>query len=158
LANRGIMVGTDHVRAIGRGGSTTSPEAYLAELCGACGKDRICVTNTGSVYPCIMARRTFLGNVRTSGLRAIMAGTELSAFKGALAARDCSAEACTPDCWPHGGCAPHDVCNPHKSVAKSSTARGNCTPDCWPHGGCAPHDVCNPQKAALKSTEVIGAN
>jgi len=160
LANRGVLVGTDHVRGIGRGGSAHSTEAYLAELCGACGKDRICVTNTGDVHPCIMARKTSLGNVKSTSLQAILAGEELYAFKSALAARSCSTKACTPDCWPNGGCAPHDVCNPQKSAAATSlkATQGNCTPDCWPHGGCAPHDLCNPHKAASPSPGAIQAN
>lgn len=161
LANRGVLVGTDHVRAIGRGGFAQSAEAYLAELCGACGNDRVCVTNTGDVHPCIMARRTALGNVKCTSLRAILAGEELCAFNSALAAaRSSSAKACTPDCWPNGGCAPHDMCNPHKSAASASSkaGAGNCTPDCWPHGGCAPHDLCNPHKAASPLPGAIQAN
>jgi MoaA/NifB/PqqE/SkfB family radical SAM enzyme len=150
LEGKGVVVGTDRVRGIGRGGSPDSYEAYLGELCGACGKERACVTNTGDVYPCIMARRTILGNVRRDGLQAILAGTALATFESALARRSNLDAACTPDCWPHGGCAPHDVCNPHKRPAAS--INGNCTPDCWPHGGCAPHDLCNPHKAVAKRT------
>lgn len=150
LQRKGVAVGTDRVRGIGRGGPPSSVETYLGELCGACGEERICVTNSGSAYPCIMARRTPLGNVRSDGLQAILAGEALAAFRKDLAALPNRGRACTPDCWPHGGCAPHDVCNPHKQAATS--AEGNCTPDCWPHGGCAPHDLCNPHKAAAETS------
>lgn len=152
LKARGARVGTDRVRRIGRGGSAQSSEAYLNELCGACGDRRLCVTNSGDVYPCIMARRTGLGNVKRATLRSILAGSPLSSFRTGLAQRKHEA-ACTPDCWPHGGCAPHDVCNPHKAATDrtAGAALENCTPDCWPHGGCAPHDLCNPHKASVES-------
>jgi len=150
LEGRGVVVGTDHVRGIGRGGSPDSLEAYLGELCGACGNQRACVTNNGDVYPCIMARRTPLGNVRRDGMQAILASKALATFKSDLATRPNLGAACTPDCWPHGGCAPHDVCNPNKKSA--GAASGNCTPDCWPHGGCAPHDLCNPHKAVKRDS------
>jgi MoaA/NifB/PqqE/SkfB family radical SAM enzyme len=152
LQNMGVMVGTDRVRGIGRGGSALSTATYLDELCGACGNRRACITSGGEVYPCIMARRTSLGNVRTASLRSIVDGQRLSAFRLDLVACKSIEAACTPDCWPHGGCAPHDVCNPHKQS-------GNCTPDCWPHGGCAPHDVCNPHKksAAEEGRDVRSA-
>jgi MoaA/NifB/PqqE/SkfB family radical SAM enzyme len=146
LKKMGVLVGTDRVRGIGRGGSTASHAAYLGELCGACGNRRACVTNGGEVYPCIMARQTPLGNVRRASLGSILARKTLSNFRRELVAQRSVDAACTPDCWPNGGCAPHDVCNPHKSS-------GNCTPDCWPHGGCAPHDLCNPHKITAATSE-----
>jgi radical SAM protein with 4Fe4S-binding SPASM domain len=117
LEARGVAVGSDRVREVGRGRSTRTAEAYLATLCGACGDRRLCVTNTGEVYPCIMARETPLGNVTLETLEAIIARQALAEFRDALARASGSRRACTPDCWPHGGCAPHDVCNPHKAVA-----------------------------------------
>lgn len=158
LKGRGVLVGSDRVRGIGRGGSVKPSDAYLEELCGACGRNRLCVTNTGDVYPCIMARQTTLGNVKSVSLRRMLAGNGLSSFRRALAARPSSA--CTPDCWPNGGCAPHDLCGPHKSASSEShdAAAGNCTPDCWPHGGCAPHDLCNPHKAAAPPSGAVFAD
>jgi MoaA/NifB/PqqE/SkfB family radical SAM enzyme len=148
LETRGVVVGTDHVRKIGRGGSTNSAKEYLNTLCGACGHKRVCVTSSGDVYPCIMARNTCLGNVKAAKLESVLSGTMLSEFRDSLGSVKRASDGCTPDCWPHGGCAPHDVCNPQKSPAHRSleAAGANCTPDCWPHGGCAPHDLCNPHK------------
>jgi MoaA/NifB/PqqE/SkfB family radical SAM enzyme len=137
--------GSDSVRAFGRA-SDVQPmgDKYFDELCGRCGSDRVCVTSSGDIFPCVMSRATVVANFFETGLS--LRRDELSTFSSKLRAaknRSTALSACTPDCWPHGGCAPHDVCNPNKLTDIAAAA---CTPDCWPHGGCAPHDVCNPNK------------
>lgn len=118
LEGMGVVVGTDRVRSIGRGGTTSSPPEYLNELCGACGAKRLCVTNTGDVYPCIMSRQTVLGNIKSDPLLSMIRGEPLKAFTTALGMTKAQNSGnCTPDCFPHGGCAPHDICKPHKAAA-----------------------------------------
>ncbi|HVZ19013.1 MAG TPA: radical SAM protein, partial [Terriglobales bacterium] len=155
LSGLGITnCGADNVRAFGRASqSEAQNDKYFEDLCGRCGSDRICVTSSGDIFPCIMSRATPLGNFIETGLS--IRQDELNAFSGQLHAarnKQVNISACTPDCWPHGGCAPHDVCNPHKKIAAFEVSAA-CTPDCWPHGGCAPHDVCNPNKKVREVTD-----
>lgn len=123
LRAKGVAVGTDRVRGIGRGGGCDTADGYMAALCGACGNKRICVTSTGDVYPCVMARKTLLGSVKRRSLAEIVAGNRLTQFRESLGRAKPLEAACTPDCWPHGGCAPHDLCNPHKVQGNQTAPR-----------------------------------
>ncbi len=125
LASRGISsVGVDEVRSIGRAKRLKSSEGQMAELCGQCGNERICVTATGDIYPCIMARHTKLGSyLKAMNLEESISWpglgrfrSDLNAVKGAPAADEGNSYKmeCTPHCWPHGGCGPHDLCQPDK--------------------------------------------
>ena len=79
-------IGVDGERGIGRGrrkGARASGEDY-AQLCGQCGKDRLCVTAAGVIYPCVFSRKTPLGQARTGGLHAALASTALTAFCASL--------------------------------------------------------------------------
>lgn len=125
LENLGISsVGVDEMRSIGRANNLRSCENQLAELCGQCGNKRICVTATGDIYPCIMARHAKLGNyLEAVSLEGAIAWNDLGIFRSELLAvkgEEALVEgglykmACTPHCWPHGGCAPHDICQPDK--------------------------------------------
>jgi hypothetical protein len=100
-----------------------------------------------------MARETPLGNFRhAGGLEQATAWSVLHGFRSALVAAKESASgnsACTPHCWPHGGCGPHDACKPTRQNGESTAAPESntaCTPHCWPHGGCGPHDTCKPDR------------
>jgi len=112
-------VGIDHVRSIGRAKELRPAVGYFEELCGQCGRNRLCITVDGEVLPCIMARSTTLGNYISAGsLEGATSWRDLAAFrsdlvdaKGVLSGLP---EACTPQCWPNGGCPPHDMCKPHK--------------------------------------------
>ena len=115
-------VGVDRVRSIGRGQALGRGEGYPSELCGQCGRARLCITAEGDVLPCIMARQTRLGNwLNAGGLEHCISWSELASFRADLADAkrrrgdgfDIDQANCTPDCWPHGGCAPHDICKPH---------------------------------------------
>lgn len=156
LRERGVAhVGIDHARSVGRGVSLSSTPSSLSELCGQCGNRRVCITSSGEVFPCIMSRAFPIGSVLNANLRAAISYDALSQFRRDLTAAKRTEQteitaACTPDCWPHGGCSPHDICVPHKKRAdhelEPAGVTDGCTPDCWPHGGCAPHDVCVPNK------------
>jgi len=116
-------VGVDHVRSFGRATNLVTSTGYLRELCGQCGNKRLCITAEGDILPCIMARKTSLGNyLKGLSLERALASGALSTFRTGL--RDArtppgkttpefASAACSPDCWPHGGCAPHDICKPH---------------------------------------------
>jgi MoaA/NifB/PqqE/SkfB family radical SAM enzyme len=75
-------VGVDAERGIGRGrgeAAGTAASESLSQLCGQCGKARLCVTATGAVYPCVFARKTPLGDVR-DGLAAALGSAALAGF------------------------------------------------------------------------------
>ena len=62
-------VGTDRVRAIGRGVSLptltahSAAEPAITELCGSCWKGSLCIFPDDKVAPCIMARSWPVGSV-----------------------------------------------------------------------------------------------
>ncbi|MFG1616861.1 SPASM domain-containing protein [Nonomuraea wenchangensis] len=64
-------IGTDRVRGIGRG-TSTSPQ--VAELCGRCGRTKAAISPDGEVWPCVMGRWMSAGNVRATPLADIRRG------------------------------------------------------------------------------------
>jgi len=66
-------IGTDRVRAIGRGGGND-----IAELCGRCGHGVAAVSPDGDVWPCIFSRWMPVGNILASPLAEIMAGRAMA--------------------------------------------------------------------------------
>jgi MoaA/NifB/PqqE/SkfB family radical SAM enzyme len=83
LRQRGVQcIGNDHQRGVGRAerhGQPRDTECY-EELCGQCWKDKLCVTSSGAVFPCVFARATPLGDVKF-GLAAILASAKLTDFR-----------------------------------------------------------------------------
>ena len=63
-------IGTDRVRALGRGGGTCD----VGQLCGACGRGVAAVSPTGEVWPCIMSRWMPAGSVHEESLAEIVNG------------------------------------------------------------------------------------
>jgi MoaA/NifB/PqqE/SkfB family radical SAM enzyme len=118
------IIGTDQVRSIGRATRFLAPSTYQNDLCGGCGKNRVCISNTGTIFPCVMARHTPLGEYPATSLSEALNSESLDTFRSGFAPDH--ADVCQPFCWPNGGCSPHDRCTP------TSTP---CTPRCWPHGG-----------------------
>jgi hypothetical protein len=84
LKSRGVVyIGVDRMRKVGRAdnnGSYQDPEAQMQELCGACHNGNLCVTATGTCYPCIMARSWPVGDIR-NGLSGVVHGEALSTFR-----------------------------------------------------------------------------
>jgi MoaA/NifB/PqqE/SkfB family radical SAM enzyme len=84
LKSRGVVsIGVDRMRKVGRAdanGSYQDPEVQLQELCGACHNGKLCVTATGTCYPCIMARSWPVGDIR-NGLSSIVHGESLAIFR-----------------------------------------------------------------------------
>jgi hypothetical protein len=80
-------------------------------LCGKCWRGRLCVTSSGDIFPCIMARSTSVGSVALP-LRSVLEGRRLTEFRSAVrdavdAQGNCSpycAPSCSPGCAP--GCSP----------------------------------------------------
>lgn len=117
VQNLGVKnVGIDHARSVGRGSNLTNAPTSLSALCGHCGGGRVCVSSSGEIFPCIMARDHVLGSVHHDGLRAAYNTSKRSEFRSqllaALKVSPSREGACSPGCWPHGGCAPHDICLP----------------------------------------------
>ncbi|HEX5258153.1 MAG TPA: radical SAM protein [Sphingomicrobium sp.] len=142
-------VHVDRLRKVGRGAEDFQREPELRELCGRCGKDKVCVTAAGEIYPCVFARSTSIGGVFSEGLAAAVAGPRLRGFKKQLAlvraGPDCSPEEdpgpCSPDTDP-GPCSPEQdpgPCSPEQDP-------GPCNPDRDP-GPCGPDlGVCFPDE------------
>jgi hypothetical protein len=70
LAQRfGVNVtSTDRARSFGRHAAVEPEAEPMSELCGACHRGRRCVTSSGAVFPCIMARHEMLGSVLQNSL------------------------------------------------------------------------------------------
>jgi MoaA/NifB/PqqE/SkfB family radical SAM enzyme len=112
-------IGVDAERGIGRGrsraadGAAAATGETLSQLCGRCGKARLCVTSTGDIYPCVFSRKTPLGDAR-DGLRAALGSAALAGFCTALELErrlrpggPGDADFCNP-----GPCHPSNPCTP----------------------------------------------
>jgi MoaA/NifB/PqqE/SkfB family radical SAM enzyme len=126
----------DRERGVGRGKLVHlggEGERYQ-ELCGQCWKGKLCVTSNADIFPCVFARATPLGDVR-SGLSPALRTAKLATFRrkvramhqrGASEIVMCAPESCAPE-----SCAP-ESCAP-KSCAPESCAPKSCAPeDCDP--------------------------
>lgn len=67
--------GPYRVRGIGRAARGAGDR--LAELCGRCGDATLAVDPRGHVHPCVLARDLLVGDVRTTPLADILAGSAL---------------------------------------------------------------------------------
>jgi sulfatase maturation enzyme AslB (radical SAM superfamily) len=110
-------IGVDAERGIGRGrgqaaaAAAPAPGEDLSQLCGQCGKARLCVTSTGDIYPCVFSRRTPLGEAR-SGLSAALRSATLAGFCAAMnSERRLRLKGQDDFCNP-GPCHPSNPCSP----------------------------------------------
>jgi MoaA/NifB/PqqE/SkfB family radical SAM enzyme len=107
-------IGTDRVRAVGRG-ATTSPD--VSQLCGRCGNGKAAISPDGDVWPCVIARWMRAGNVRQTPLAEIVGGDTWRCLLSTIPAPR-NRKACNPDCKPSQGdgsdCAPAETeaCDP----------------------------------------------
>lgn len=136
----------DHERGVGRAQTLTpieprhSEERYN-ELCGECWKGKLCVTSTGSAYPCVFSRNTLLGNAK-AGLNEILSSRKLTTFRDKIEEIQKQRHHFTGDPdeemqYREAGCIPGD-CNPGAWCGPQS-----CTPSCGPGSGpCGP--ACGP--------------
>ena len=93
-----VSVGVDRIRRVGRGADASPPQSPMGELCGRCGLDRLCISATGEIFPCVFARFVSLGHATKDSLASALLGSRRAAFRQALAtpARDL----CQPDVPP----------------------------------------------------------
>lgn len=126
-------VRVDRVRGVGRGASEVVGSDPLDELCGKCWSGKLCITGSGEIYPCIMARTSPVGHF-DGGLEHVLAGDDLLGFR----ARVFSRKASTPR--------RNRLTDSYTSGSGPSPAR-DCTPQCGPD--CNP-STCGPQECAPK--------
>jgi MoaA/NifB/PqqE/SkfB family radical SAM enzyme len=132
LKNLGVQeIRMDRERGVGRGKLVHlggEGERY-EELCGQCWKGRLCVTNSGEVFPCVFSRATRLGDVK-AGILSILQTAKLADFRHKVRSMHEGDSAGPvqqrPGCQPES-CGPMDSCGP---------APGTCVPNCNPP--CAP--------------------
>lgn len=128
-------ISTDRIRGIGRG---TSPKAPLlpkyGDICGHCWQGKLCVTDSGDAYPCIMARKTRVGNVIEHSLSEILESKSLGSFRREVRETFGRKEIknCSPDCSPSQYCGPFDSCGPKEPCYPANI--------CGPQVPCAPRD------------------
>jgi MoaA/NifB/PqqE/SkfB family radical SAM enzyme len=107
---------TDHVRKIGRAAIKGSDTQGTEELCGACWKNKMCVTTSGVVYPCVMSRHYTVGSVLESSIGEIIASESLINARKELfdffAPVQGMQAYCNPHCNPNNDCSPQWGCNP----------------------------------------------
>jgi MoaA/NifB/PqqE/SkfB family radical SAM enzyme len=138
LKNIGITsLSVDRVRGVGRGngiiGANVARESCMGELCGECHKGKSCVTSSGDVFPCIMARKDLLGNIKTTSLEDIVEGSRLRDFterqlayiKNVKMPAIVSANPCHPQ---YGNCKPTETNGFSRSDNPCHPQYGNCKP------------------------------
>jgi MoaA/NifB/PqqE/SkfB family radical SAM enzyme len=74
-------IGTDRVRGVGRGEQFVPRARPLGELCGHCWSGKLCIDDNGDAHPCVFSRFMPVGNVVDEGLRTIVTGARLRAFR-----------------------------------------------------------------------------
>lgn len=146
LTDLGVsQVGTDRVRAFGRGADLLSENECdsLGELCGNCWRGSACVSADGKVAPCIMAKSWSAGSLHAETFAAIAEGEPLHVIRERIYA----------DVWlrdrsnlEEGGRSPDvDACNPCNPMCNPScgpSCNPRCSPNCSP---CYPSGKCDPR-------------
>jgi MoaA/NifB/PqqE/SkfB family radical SAM enzyme len=114
---------TDYLRRVGRGARAQEPGT--SQLCGNCGREVAAVSPDGDVWPCVFARWMTVGNVRTTPLAEILAGSAMISAVAAIPDRRHQSQGFTMhdpghrDCSPDGGaCTPaaDGQCGPSKQA------------------------------------------
>ncbi len=134
LRSMGVTrISGDRIRAVGRGTTAEAPKMpEYGDICGRCWQGKLCVTDSGDTYPCIMARKTRVGNVIKDSLAEILKSRSLSTFRDDV--RDTfkrfEVTNCGPDCTPRDYCGPVDGCNPKTPCYPADI--------CYPTAHCVP--------------------
>lgn len=139
LNNLGITnIKVDVQRGVGRGADVAVRSHPMSQLCGECWKGKLCVTSTGTAYPCVFSRFADLGNAK-AGIDAIVASTALATFRSEL--RRYEEES--------------GILRIDNSVAElDSQIKAGCNPNCAP---CGP-EVYPIQECTPKRADVPGPN
>lgn len=113
LSELGVdSIHVDQVRHIGRG--RTCETELQKGTCGNCWNHKVCITNTGTIFPCVMSRTTQLGNVLHSSLEDIVESKKTISFRTKYKAQIAHLASCPPsdDCSPDNGACGPDNCSP----------------------------------------------
>lgn len=128
-------VGRDRLRQFGRGNSTSTTD--LAELCGGCAENVLCVGADGKVSPCIMSKPWFVSSVLEKSLGDISSSPTLAALRDDIRRAVVGTHERE---GVHGGihvicqpkvCGPYDTCGP--KLGPGPCAPSGCSP-CYPKG------------------------
>ena len=126
-------INVDYLRQVGRGENKSENQpanTKEAQLCGACGHNKIAISNDGSVWPCVFSRWLPVGNVLKENLETMFASDQMNKVSNILenefSKREIVSGPCDPKCGPN--------CSPA------------CNPSCWPTGSgpCGPNGGCQP--------------
>jgi uncharacterized Fe-S cluster-containing radical SAM superfamily protein len=145
----------DIQRHVGRGTQLLKIQNPLSELCGECSKGKLCVTSSGSIYPCVFSRFADLGDVH-NGVAEVLNCDALTGFRSALEAYGAKEKARGKNAF-HNAlqtnsttmehteiCGPDIICNP------DTECRPNCVPGsskCMPTmTRCVPDTSCLPYR------------
>ena len=134
LSSLGVAnISVDRMRGVGRGNRTgrVANEECFDQLCGKCGRGKLCITPSGETFPCVFSRATPVGNAK-DGLAPILLGSALCTFRDRMLATP--SNDCNPDCSPY--------CNPNCNPDCMPYCNPNCNPNCMPN--CNPN--CNPDR------------
>lgn len=129
------------------------------QLCGSCGKGRLCFTSSGAVYPCIFSRKTYLGDIKKQNLDKIIGSDHIENFRKKLSENlkirsKCLPGTCPPTCPPNELCPPEPIKKPDSCVPSEDVCipiEVVCTPSskekCLPVIDCIPFDenTCTPR-------------
>ena len=152
-------IGTDRIRALGRGGGTCD----VGQLCGACGRGVAAVSPTGEVWPCVMSRWMPAGSVREDSLADIVTGqtwydlvASIPATHGAVACHpvtDLSAGRCPPTREDlDGRCHPGMELSAGRCPPQREDADGRCHPTRELSAGrCPPAREASPLEAGTRA-------
>ncbi|KZX84135.1 hypothetical protein A3715_17805 [Oleiphilus sp. HI0009] len=101
IENRSV----DYVRSVGRANTAKNSDA---SLCGACGFQRLSVSNDGQISPCIFSFETPIGNFKDISLLDALSSDELTKFRRQFSSSNGVMEAfCEPYlCGPDHRCVP----------------------------------------------------
>lgn len=133
-------VGRDRIRQFGRANSNNQSD--MAELCGGCAENTLCVGANGKVSPCIMSKFWSVGSVLDNSLTNLSRSTRLQALRGDIYRTVVEPREggdvlygeihtiCEPKvCGPYGSCGP--------KFGPGPCAPSGCNP-CFPKGIDAP--------------------
>jgi pyruvate-formate lyase-activating enzyme len=133
----------DIERGVGRGSPSQKSCNKMAELCGECWKDKLCVTSSAKAYPCVFSRFIDLGSVKR-GIQTVLESDPLRQFRTALKAYRYELDSCDPI---------NSKCPP--DTFRSCEPASGCSPalaECVPHSACAPYR-CSPLSACGPSDD-----
>ncbi len=74
-------IATDRVRGVGRGTTLVPGASARGELCGSCWSGLLSVDGNGDAHPCVFSRSVAVGNFFKVGMKGIIEGSSLRAFR-----------------------------------------------------------------------------